>query len=71
MSYIVGNGKWWIKNFSNLKFLPHTVLPGPEQPRGPPSGDSADRDAYRRGPAGPGMEPKGGAGSNFNPEFVS
>jgi len=41
---------------------------GPEQPRGPPSGDSADREAYRRGPA-PGMEPKGGAGSDFRPEF--
>ena len=43
---------------------------GPDQPRGPPSGDSADREAYRRGPA-PGMEPKGGAGSDFRPEFVS
>ncbi|KAJ7373726.1 ribosomal 40S subunit protein S10A [Desmophyllum pertusum] len=43
---------------------------GPDGPRGPPSGDSADRDAYRRGPA-PGMEPKGGAGSDFRPEFVS
>lgn len=45
-------------------------LIGPDQPRGPPSGDSADREAYRRGPA-PGMEPKGGAGSDFKPEFVS
>ena len=43
---------------------------GPDQPRGPPSADSADREAYRRGPA-PGMEPKGGAGSDFRPEFVS
>ena len=43
---------------------------GPDQPRGPPSGDSADREAYRRGPA-QGMEPKGGAGSDFRPEFVS
>ena len=43
---------------------------GPDQPRGPPSGDSADREAYRRGPA-PGMEPKGGAGTDFRPEFVS
>lgn len=43
---------------------------GPDQPRGPPSGDSADREAYRRGPA-PGMEPKGGAGADFRPEFVS
>ncbi|XP_067044504.1 small ribosomal subunit protein eS10-like [Acropora muricata] len=40
---------------------------GPDQPRGPPSGDS-DREAYRRGPA-PGMEPKGGAPSDFRPEF--
>ena len=45
-------------------------LSGPDQPRGPPSGDSADREAYRRGPA-QGMEPKGGAGSDFRPEFVS
>lgn len=44
------------------------LLTGPDQPRGPPSGDS-DREAYRRGPA-PGMEPKGGAPSDFRPEFV-
>ncbi len=31
-----------------------------------PAPDTADREAYRRGP---GDEPKGGAGANFNPEF--
>ena len=53
---------------TNIKF--NSNESGPEQPRGPPSADSADREAYRRGPA-PGMEPKGGAGSDFRPEFVS
>ncbi|XP_020894740.1 40S ribosomal protein S10 [Exaiptasia diaphana] len=33
-------------------------------PRGP---DSSDRDTYRRGP--PGGDPKGGAGTDFKPEF--
>ena len=33
-----------------------------------PAPDTADREAYRRGPSD---QPKGGAGSNFNPEFVS
>ena len=33
-----------------------------------PAPDTADRDAYRRGPSD---EPKGGAGANFNPGFVS
>ena len=46
------------------------MFSAPDQPRGPPPADSADREAYRRGPA-PGMEPKGGAGSDFRPEFVS
>lgn len=53
-----------------LQAFLYSASPGPDQPRGPPSGDSADREAYRRGPA-PGMEPKGGAGSDFRPEFVS
>lgn len=52
-------------SFFNFYYCLHT---GPDQPRGPPSGDS-DREAYRRGPA-PGMEPKGGAPSDFRPEFV-
>ena len=45
-------------------------VPFPSEPPRPsgPATDTADRDAYRRGPSD---EPKGGAGANFNPGFVS
>ncbi|XP_046863985.1 40S ribosomal protein S10-like [Xenia sp. Carnegie-2017] len=77
--YLTNEGITYLRDYLNLppEIVPATLRrptrsdggrPRPKEaprPSGPPT-DTADREAYRRGPA---SEPKGGAGSNFNPEF--
>ncbi|XP_068673306.1 small ribosomal subunit protein eS10-like isoform X2 [Montipora capricornis] len=75
--YLTNDGITYLRDFLHLppEIVPATLRrqartetarprpKGPDQPRGPPTGEPSDREAYRRG------EPKGGAPSDFRPDF--